>query len=775
MNSDNEKLNHQGAPVEEETQSEVFGQQTVYVSDEDVYDESRPFLQDGFDEEKARRRQERIKSGKPARVSSIKIQTRWICILLVAALLLGVAYSFVDAFVKTIVYTDEIDGTRYFIKQKPNPDYDKTDSTSKKKLYYLCDKEGNVLTVTPDGYYSTAAGTLVDVDSDTGEYETIAIVDTEGTEEIGANRRVLIFPHTEKKNIKSIEVNNEYGSYTFYRDENNEFQIKGYDGTQYSQELLSYLVTSTGYTLTLRKIEDPIKDENGEFTEYGLVPETRVDGEGNEYQYTPANYVLTDTSGNVRKVIVGDKLITDGGYYVQYDGRDAVYVVSTTIEKTVLQPIEELVTPMAAFPMSVNNYFDVENFSVVSFDYDKYRETGVSEDIISKTHIVFTYVDIALRENTEYSSYPYVMGVDVDGEVFMDGYTPSPNAVEACLQSMRGLKPSKTVRLGTSEAAIKKYGLDEPKYLITYIFRTTDEETGKTLAIPNYIMLSDKNEDGSYYAVSLLYDMIVEIPATQLMFLENKDIDWIDENVLSVNLGHVERIALEHGDYVTEFLMDNSESDVSETVVTDRIKVTAKENGGEEKHFTWGIDITDSRGFNWVVDTKSITAKDKSGAQVPIKNIYTTKNKFGNPVQVVDGWITDTAGNSVSVGADIITFKDYDGTVRTFERSALYNFRQFYKVLLYINISGDLRDYTTDEEIEALKNVDDSKCQLKITIELASGNDRVFRFYRYSERKSLMTINGEGTFFVSAQMVEKLAQDASKVVAGEVVKAEAKY
>lgn len=774
MNSDNEKLNPQGSQPADGSE-EVFGQQTVYVSDEDVYDESRPLLQEGFDEEKARRRQARIASGKPARVSGIKIQTRWICILLVAALLLGVAYSFVDAFVKTIVYTDEVDGTKYYLKLKPNPDYDKNDSSSKKKIYFLCDKDENVLTVTPDGYYSTAAGTLVDVDPETGEYETVAVVDTEGTEEIGANRRVLIFPHIEQKNIQSIEVNNSYGGYTFYRDEEGKFQIKGHAGTEFSQELLSYLVISTGYTLTLRKINDPIKDENGEYTEYGLVPETRLDGDGKEYQYTPANYVLTDTSGNVHKVTVGDKLITDGGYYVQYEGRDAVYVVSTTLEKTILQPVETLVKPMAAFPMSVNNYFDVENFSIVSFDYGKYNETGNEDDIVSKTHIIFTYVDIALRENTEYSSYPYVMGVDVDGEVFMDGYTPSPNAVEECLQSMLNMSPTQTVRLGMSEAALTKYGLDVPKYLITYVFRVTDEETGEVLSIPNYIMLSEKTEHGSYYAASLLYDMIVEIPESQLLFLENKDVDWIDENVLSVNLGHVERIALEHGDYIAEFITDNSESDTSEKIVTDKIKVTAKETGSEEKQLVWGLNITDTRGFSWTIDTKSITAYDKSGAQVAIRNIYSAKNKFGNSVQVVDGWITDSAGNSVSVGADIITYKSYDGTTTELERGALYNFRQFYKVILLMNISGDLRDFTTDDEIEALKNVDDSLCQLKITVELASGNDRVFRFYRYSERKSLLTINGVGTFFVSAQMVEKFAADASRVVAGEIVSADAKY
>ena len=49
-------------------------------------------------------------------------------------------------------------------------------------------------------------------------------------EVLGANNRVLMFPHTEKADILSIEVHNEKGTYKFYRGfngDNDNFYIEG--------------------------------------------------------------------------------------------------------------------------------------------------------------------------------------------------------------------------------------------------------------------------------------------------------------------------------------------------------------------------------------------------------------------------------------------------------------------------------------------------------------------------------------------------------------------
>ena len=87
----------------------------------------------------------------------------------------------------------------------------------------------------------------------------------------------------------------------------------------------------------------------------------------------------------------------------------------------------------------------------------------------------------------------------------------------------------------------------------------------------------------------------------------------------------------------------------------------------------------------------------------------------------------------------------------------------------------------------ALRN-DPSKCQLELTLiaeDIATQTnpdnytennkkELVYRFYRYSQGKSYLTINGEGEFFVDASFVEKLISDARKVEEGVLVVTDSK-
>ena len=195
------------------------------------------------------------------RRSILKAQKRATAILLVCVILLGVGLGVATYFVNRIIFTD-IDGLKYYIKQKSG-------------VYVLCDKDGYTLETTKDGYFSTELGTLVEVDKDTGAYEIIAVVDTEDGEEVGSSKRILMFRHTQQASVQSIQVHTASQDYTFYRDKDDNFQIKNFEGTPYDKALFSQLAVSCGYPLTMEKIQDPIKDADGKFTEYGLDSEKR--------------------------------------------------------------------------------------------------------------------------------------------------------------------------------------------------------------------------------------------------------------------------------------------------------------------------------------------------------------------------------------------------------------------------------------------------------------------------------------------------------------------
>ena len=80
-----------------------------------------------------------------------------------------------------------------------------------------------------------------------------------------------------------------------------------------------------------------------------------------------------------------------------------------------LEPIESLVTPMIVYPMSLNDFFDVKNFEILKYDYKKYHETKNEDDIIEKSIVKFSYIPLEDRENTEFSSIPYVSEGSMSG------------------------------------------------------------------------------------------------------------------------------------------------------------------------------------------------------------------------------------------------------------------------------------------------------------------------------------------------------------------------
>ena len=162
----------------------------------------------------------------------------------------------------------------------------------------------------------TELGTEVKVDPDTGINTVYSVIDTVDGEEVGVADRIQMFKQIRQADIDKIEVHNGYGSYTFYVDKDGDFQIQGHVGVPYSQVMFSSLAVSCGYTLSTRKIQDPIKDENGLYTEYGLAPEVRIDENGNEYNYEPYWYRITDINGNSQTVYIGDAVPSNTGYYV---------------------------------------------------------------------------------------------------------------------------------------------------------------------------------------------------------------------------------------------------------------------------------------------------------------------------------------------------------------------------------------------------------------------------------------------------------------------------
>ena len=181
-----------------------------------------------------------------------------------AIILLSITLILVNYFTGIQKYTEtDSQGNTYtyYIKQKDG-------------VYVLCDEDGYTVSKTPDGYYATE-NNLLSVDEETGKWSTFASVAVSDEEQVGFNNRILIYKYISRNDIASIEVHNEYGSYTVKSDGKTEeggvkFIIDGYPLASIDNTMLSSLVTSAGYTLAMEKISNEALEKYG-LGEYGLV------------------------------------------------------------------------------------------------------------------------------------------------------------------------------------------------------------------------------------------------------------------------------------------------------------------------------------------------------------------------------------------------------------------------------------------------------------------------------------------------------------------------
>ncbi len=503
------------------------------------------------------REERRIRSGNPSMLKRQRIAVIVLAIvtlLLIAVLLVTnhvvAIYSFRDTYVKDGVEYSE----KYYVKKKDG-------------AYALYDRRGNLMPKTEDGYYiASASGNLYSINAETGEWELYAVIDYDSASgEVLGYDRVMIFPHVSKEQIASIEVFNEHGGYRFYRDASGNMILAGTENTptSYSQELFASLCTSCGFTLTIQKL-----DLTSEKSNAPRLPDGSIDyaAYGLEDADDPAKYVLTTTDNRQYTVKVGDALLSGGGYYVQLEGRNAVYIVSSTIGETVLQPVEMMVTPAVVSPMDSTTYAMVQNFLLGKMDMSTLLELDKEEldkdDVTIDPIVSFSYIDLPNRTNTMQTTSSYISGEELD---FMNGaYTLNTNNVTEVLSLFYNMEYVACKKLNFDGDDLKEYGLDGEVFWIS--FAAPVKGDGYIAGyIDNSILINpEKTENGTYYVASTLYDMIVEIDQHYLAFLEWEENDWYEQLFLQKDIAYLSDLRLQFRDRETgemksfTFSLDNS-------------------------------------------------------------------------------------------------------------------------------------------------------------------------------------------------------------------------
>lgn len=616
---------------------------------------------------------------KAKKKSLFAMQKRAIAILLVMSVLLGAGAFVVNKFVSRHAFVDEKgDGEKYYIVQKGD-------------VFVLTDKSGELLPKTEDGkYYVTGAGNVVKLNANTGAASYFAYVDTEGTESASSTNNLLIFPHLSRDKIDLIEVHNEIGEFTLVRDDKTSgqttnFMIRGYAELPVDSNMLSWIVSACGNTVTKMKLDNGKVKEYG-FAEYGL-----------EDSQVKTWYKITDTSGNTHRIMIGNMTPALDGYYVRYLGRDCVYILPTgdslaatgmfdtsEYQSPIFAPIEDFVTPVLTKAMKVGNYFDVHNFIYWN------DPTPYSDPFSVRPAATFDYMDLEERNATEFQYVPYYTfgeytTTDMFGNKVKHDVTPkigsyyvNEYSVDSLLYSLYSLPSAtegvKVVSLTANAEARAKYGLDNPHYRMRYTFG------GDTLEI----LFSAKTENDTYYAKSAVYDIILEIDASYFRYFDYKDVKWLSYDFIQFNIAFCKEV-----------------------------EVIAK-----DVHYTFACDNSGSK-----VDSEKINS---------------------------DGLI--------------VKLKDTGALVDTDQ------FRNFFMTLLLTKVEGE-SDITDEQANELLANEN----KLMLTLKYKTKHrDVTIKFYRYSERRAYITINGVGGLYILVPQVEKVISDAQKVLTGEPINSESK-
>lgn len=461
--------------------------------------------------------------------------------------------------------------------------------------------------------------------------------ETEAGEALGSGDRFFLFGSLSRSDIEQIAVENEYGSFAFYQAEEGKFRIKGYDAVPFDEQKFALLVNVTAYTLSKTKVGSNLSDEK--IAEYGLDEPS-------------AKWTVTANGGDKFTVLVGDRLLTGGGYYCMLEGRRSAYVLGTEVADTILVPIETYVTPVLTTGISQDDYYTVDHFTV-------YQD----EEMLLR---------IRLKDKKDQNN------PDALAENIMDyptSYYPDSNKLYEIIFSYLELQADSCYKLGAAAEDFAATGLDHPAHSITFEYADRKYE----------LYFSALTEDGAYYVYSNLYPNVIGVVSGAAhSYLEYSLIDWIDPYVYQDYITNIQRIRISTASVQAEFQLKHGMSEDQKQQL-------------------------------------SVTADGEKLAE------------------------------------------DY-----------IPQFRNFYKSLVALSIQGyyvaDEYGTMSPEEMEAFAS-DPDNAYMTFTATNLSGDATVYRFYPYSTRHSLVTIDGVGEFYVLTDLVKKIENDTIRVLNGEEITA----
>ena len=329
-----------------------------------------------------------------------------------------------------------------------------------------------------------------------------------GKAEACSGTTLLLYRQMDSSEIASIRIQNSYGTFAMHRNASGAMVLTEHENTALQQQSLAYLLSIVSVPITQMRVTQDMND----LAQYGL-------------QEPAAQYTVTTTSGVSHTVYVGAASPSGAGYYVRYEDREAVYLMSSALAATVLAKETDFAAPYVTVPVAENSYYLQDHFYLYHGD-----------ELLFSTEF--------LPENKRQglaSTRIFKMTYPADYNLSMDNYD------KAVLCTLGSLSGTEVLQIGITDEALAAYGLEHPAYTIRYTYQ----------GIEVILTFSEKQEDGSYICASGPYDLIVRVDGNSLAFLEWDLIRFIDRPIFGRRITDITSLSIQGNNVDAHFVLSH--------------------------------------------------------------------------------------------------------------------------------------------------------------------------------------------------------------------------
>ncbi|MBQ9940836.1 MAG: DUF4340 domain-containing protein [Clostridia bacterium] len=393
-------------------------------------------------------------------------------------------------------------------------------------------------------------------------------------EKLTSNGRPYIID-IDQSGINSLKVTNQNGSFEFYRGSDGEMYLRGAEKYLYDMNKQKQLfINAATQLIAIEKYE-----EYDSLETYGLTADTCL-----------ATAEITAQDGGYYKIIFGDKLATNGAYYAMLEGREAVYALDTMLESTLFCTAGDFIMPLLAPTVENGDYSLISALSI--------KKNG--EPFVE----VVKMTPEEEEESLIFGQYKMTYPAD---------FSPSADNLSGVLYAVAEFSADRIADYNIDGEKLDFYGFKTgTKYEITYTCKDVDYS----------LYFSGKTPRNTYYVYSPAYDLIGEISADRVDFLEWDIIRYVERNIFMVNIDSIASVEITHSGTTDTFTL-TSEGDSLEVKHNKRITDTTNFRYFYKSLLSICIDGYDTMPEGAESDI-TLTITSRSGKVLEYKFYYTS-------------------------------------------------------------------------------------------------------------------------------------------------------